>query len=287
VRGTLADLLSNGESGAAVTEAIRARVEVSCAYPADDLDSAVLTGGAAEFGEFDTYTVGGGNDRLATGLAEALGSSLHLSSPVRTVAWSDSHVQVQTRDRRMNADAALIAVPARVMDTISFQPALPSDKAAALRGVRYGQAAKLFVGLGSPAEPSATLSVPGRFWCYTQLGADGRPLPVVGAFAATTPALERLEIARGPARWLEALAQLRPDLELEPEGAFVSRWDNDPWALGAYSARSLSSPMDDAALARQVGPLAFAGEHTAGEWHGLMEGALRSGARAADEVMAA
>jgi len=33
-----------------------------------------------------------------------------------------------------------------------------------------------------------------------------------------------------------------------------------------------------------VGRLAFAGEHTAGHWHGLMEGALRSGERAAADV---
>jgi monoamine oxidase len=33
--------------------------------------------------------------------------------------------------------------------------------------------------------------------------------------------------------------------------------------------------------------LAFAGEHTAGEWHGLMEGALRSGIRAAQDVLQA
>ncbi|MFM7597140.1 MAG: FAD-dependent oxidoreductase [Actinomycetota bacterium] len=31
----------------------------------------------------------------------------------------------------------------------------------------------------------------------------------------------------------------------------------------------------------------MAGEHTAGDWAGLMEGALRSGIRAADEVHAA
>ena len=33
-----------------------------------------------------------------------------------------------------------------------------------------------------------------------------------------------------------------------------------------------------------MGPLHFAGEHTAGEWHALMEGALRSGYRAAAEL---
>jgi monoamine oxidase len=43
--------------------------------------------------------------------------------------------------------------------------------------------------------------------------------------------------------------------------------------------------MDDAALAAPVGPLLFAGEHTAGPWHSLMEGALRTGQRAARELL--
>jgi monoamine oxidase len=66
----------------------------------------------------------------------------------------------------------------------------------------------------------------------------------------------------------------------------LSTWHDDPWARGAYSARSRTSPLQTAELARPVGPLAFAGEHTAGEWHGLMEGALRSGIRAAEDVLA-
>lgn len=46
------------------------------------------------------------------------------------------------------------------------------------------------------------------------------------------------------------------------------------------TARSLSPPRDDD-LVKPIGPPFFAGEYTAGEWHGLMEGALRSGQRAA------
>jgi len=42
---------------------------------------------------------------------------------------------------------------------------------------------------------------------------------------------------------------------------------------------------DDDVLAAPVGRVHFAGEHTAGSWAGLMEGALRSGARAAGEVL--
>ncbi len=285
VAGTLADLLARAKEPAAVMEAIRARVEVSCAHPADDLDAGVLAGGAAEFGEFDTHTIHGGNDLLARRLAAPLSSALRLSSPVRAVAWSESGVQVEAGDATTSAHAAVIAVPPTVMDAISFRPALPEEKAAALRGVKLGQAAKLFVALRKPAEPSATLSVPERFWCYTQLGADGRPLPVVGAFAATPGALERLEVSRGPEPWLAALARLRPDLELDRSSALLTRWHDDPWALGAYSARSVAPPMDDEQLALPVGPLAFAGEHAAGAWHGLMEGALRSGTRAADELL--
>ena len=44
---------------------------------------------------------------------------------------------------------------------------------------------------------------------------------------------------------------------------------------------------DDQLIASPAGRVHFAGEHTAGAWAGLMEGALRSGARAADEVLAA
>ena len=60
----------------------------------------------------------------------------------------------------------------------------------------------------------------------------------------------------------------------------LSSWHDDPWVRGSYSARTLSSPLRDNDLVKPIGPLFFAGEHTAGEWHGLMEGALRSGHRA-------
>jgi monoamine oxidase len=108
-------------------------------------------------------------------------------------------------------------------------------------------------------------------------------MPVVSCFAGSAPALARLEVADGPGRWLESLAAVRPDLELEPERAVLKAWDDDPWIAAAYS---ISPPADLAtAVAEPTGPLAFAGEHTAGPYNGLMEGALRSGRRAAADVI--
>jgi len=164
---------------------------------------------------------------------------------------------------------------------IAFDPPIPRAKAA----VRYGQAAKLFVRLRAPSPPSEVLSVPERYWCYTQLGPDGDPAPFLAAFAGSPRALEALDVESGPERWLAALGRLRPDLELDFDTVMLSTWADDSWARGAYSARSATSPIDTEALRRPVGPLFFAGEHTAGAWHGLMEGALRSGARAAQELL--
>ena len=78
---------------------------------------------------------------------------------------------------------------------------------------------------------------------------------------------------------------LRPDLDYAQAPPLLSTWHDDPWARGAYSARTLSSPLPDEELAHSVGAVTFAGEHTAGRWHGLMEGALRSGRRAARELL--
>ncbi|HWD64092.1 MAG TPA: NAD(P)/FAD-dependent oxidoreductase [Solirubrobacteraceae bacterium] len=271
----------------ALSEAIIARIEVSSTYPAEDLDDAVLAESAGSFGQFDTWTLQGGNAQLATALTDSLGPAVRCGAAVQRVRWSDGSVAVEGSDGLSEtADALVLAVPASVTGLIEFDPPLPAFKARALEGVRYGAAAKLFVPLRSPAPPSAILSVPERYWSYTQLNAEGESLPVMVAFAGTPGALTALDVARGPERWLESLAALRDDLDLELDPAAVQMyaWAEDPWVLGSYSAPSISSPMDTPALSAPVGPIAFAGEHTAGAWHGLMEGALRSGLRAAAEL---
>jgi monoamine oxidase len=271
----------------AVSEAIIARVEISCTYPAEDLDDAVLAESAGSFGQFDSWTLAGGNARLASVLAEGLGAAVRCGVAVRRVRWSDASVDVEGTSVSETADALVLAVPASVTGAIEFDPPLPGAKLRALGAVRYGAAAKLFVPLRSPAPPSAVLSVPERYWCYTQLGADGQPLPVLGVFAGTPAALAALEVDRGPERWLRSVGALRPDLDLDldPAEVVMYTWADDPWVRGSYSAPSISSPLDTAGLTARVGPIVFAGEHTAGAWHGLMEGALRSGLRAASELV--
>jgi monoamine oxidase len=65
----------------------------------------------------------------------------------------------------------------------------------------------------------------------------------------------------------------------------VTTWSDDPWSREAYTALTIDvAEGDDELLVAPVGALHFAGEHTAGAWAGLMEGALRSGERVAAEL---
>jgi monoamine oxidase len=284
--GTVVDALASIPMAEGARDAIRARIEVSTAYPADDQDADVLHESGTTVGAFATHSIAGGNQRIAVELAARLGERVHLGRPVTRVARSDEGVRVTAGGAEVEGDAAVVAVPASVIDRIAFDPPLPEATARAFAGVRYGEAAKLFLPLARPAPPSATLCVRDRFWTFTQHAPDGGPLPVAASFAGSPLALERLAVREGTARWIDAVVDIRPDLAIRPADAVLSTWSDDPWIRGAYSARSCTSEMDDVALATPVGRLHFAGEHTAGVWHALMEGALRSGLRAAGEVLA-
>ncbi len=274
-------LIDRLEIPPAVRDALAARTEVSAASPADTVGAAALAM-VAHIDDFPAPSVAGGNQRIALELAARLDGAVRLSEPARSIAWSEGSVTVRTDSGEVEADACVVAAPASVLGGISFEPALPESLAAALGAVSYGHAAKLFVPLRRPAPPSAVLSVPGRYWNWTANGADGEVQPVACCFAGSPRALEALGVADGPAAWAASLAELRPDLDLDAGRAMLSTWDDDPWIQAAYSVwvdEDVSS-----VLAARHGPLAFAGEHTAGAWHGLMEGALRSGMRAAGQL---
>ena len=206
---------------------------------------------------------------------------------MRRVRWSQDAVSIATDDAEIEADAVVVAIPTAPLAEIEFDPPLEGATAEALRAVTYGQNSKLFVRLRSPAPPSAIMSVAGHFWTYTQLGADARPAPFVTAYTGTMAAIEDLggsEGSRaGSPRWSRFARTSSWSLRRR-----CSRAGTTTRGCGAPT-RLAPSPRHCATTiwSKPIGPLFFAGEHTAGEWHGLMEGALRSGRRAAEQVLTA
>lgn len=72
----------------------------------------------------------------------------------------------------------------------------------------------------------------------------------------------------------------------KPIHAVVTRWGSDKFARGSYSSAGPSMKPDDYdTMARPIGNLIFAGEHTTGTHPATVHGAYLSGLRAASEVM--
>ncbi|HET8969647.1 MAG TPA: NAD(P)/FAD-dependent oxidoreductase [Candidatus Nanopelagicales bacterium] len=282
---SVADLLDRLPLRPGVVDALRARIEISTAWSADDLDPRVVDH-VADTAAAPSHRVAGGNQQLAEAMAAGLGDAVRLARPVTHVGWTPAGAEVRCGAEVLRVDAVVLAVPLPVLRALPVEPALPAPWRLVLDRAVFGQAAKLHVPLLRPAASSAVMSVGSRFWCWTATGAGGAVDPVLHCFAGSPGALRSLAVEHGPQRWLAEVAALRPDLELDLAAARLSTWADDPWALGAYLADGVGSdPARDLALTRPTGPLVLAGEHTAGEWSGLMEGALRSGLRAGGQVV--
>jgi monoamine oxidase len=279
---SVASALDSVELAASACHAIEARIEMGHGCDLEQLDAGHALAAGVEFADVPVFGVRGGNGRLIDVLAGRLGDRVERSAPVHWVRWSPDRVEVATPVRCTTAAALVVAAPASALASIRFDPPIPQLQPDEAHRVTYGVAAKLFVALDRPAPPSAVMSVPGRFWTYTQLDAHGDPDAFVGSFAGGTRALERLEVGSGSDRWLSEIEALRPDLRLDPAKHLLTVWPNDCWVAGHNSVRTVSSEPWN--LSTPIGPIAFAGEHTGGEFEALIEGAVRSGLRAADQI---
>ena len=284
---SLAGVVAGWEGSPALT-AYLSRVEVTNGVGAGVLAASAVSDVTAGFGGRPSWRVAGGNQRVAQELAARLGASVvRRSSPVRSIEQDHAGVRVLTDDGEAAGDAAIVAVPLAVLRGLPFSPPLPQAHRRAWRRAGLACNAKLHVPLTRAAAPSAVQSVPGRFWTWTAADASGQVQPVVHAFGGTEEGLAALAVADGPQAWASRVAALRGELALDAGRALLTTWNDDPWAGESYSALTTTvAEGDDEILATPAGRVHFAGEHTAGDWAGLMEGALRSGERAAREVLA-
>ena len=280
--GSVVDFVRSVGLRPELAEVVVARIEVSCAQQAELLGPQVLRH-AASMEPLPSSRIVGGNQQIALRLAAGLGDRVRVRTPVRAIDWSDGRVRIAVDDGVVIADRVIVTVPLPVLRDLPMEPALPAWKHRVWASAVVGMAAKLHVGLASPVATSAVLSVPDRFWSWTARDGSGAVQPVVPSFAGSPDALDRLHLGGGPWHWLRRLAETRPDLSLDAARVLLTTWTDDPWTRCGYLAEGVAHNEE---MVRPIGPIHFAGEHTAGEWAGLMEGALRSGRRAAAEVLA-
>ena len=223
-----------------------------------------------------------GNQALSTAMARVLGERLLLESPVRELHAGTASVTVRTGGER-GYDRVVLALPLPL--ALGLLPMLRERRSS--DRLFFGTACKLHVPLAEPAVPTAVQGLEAAFWTWTASDAAGGPATFASSFAGGARATEVLGIARGPAHWRASVQALRPELDLSGE-AILTDWGAEGFTAGSYACHPPGwGARDDRDVAAPAGRVHLAGEHTAAEFCGTMEGALRSGARAAAEVLAA
>jgi len=212
-------------------------------------------------------------------------SDVRLGVRAATVRKDAGGVEVETdTGETIRAEATVVAVPIRLVTELAFDPPLESEQRMAFEGLPMGVASKLAIQLEGEPTRCAIQCADLPFWFWVADGARGTRRAVT-SFAGSEIPQGPLETATGdPAEWVRRIVELAP--ELRPSGTAVMKvWADDPLARGAYSAWDGPSLGRRHLFERMHGAVAFAGEHTAGEHSGTMEGALRSGRRGAAQVL--
>ena len=89
--------------------------------------------------------------------------------------------------------------------------------------------------------------------------------------------------------WLDELAKRLGPKARSPRAVLEVDWTAEPWSLGGMIGHLPTGILSayGEALRQPVGRIHWSGAERATEMHGLIDGAIRSGERAADEVLAA
>jgi monoamine oxidase len=222
----------------------------------------------------------------------AAGGELFPSTPVRSVTWQPGRVEVAA-DRVFSASAAIITLPLGVLQarTVAFQPQ-PAEILAAADRLVMGPAARVVYEFDRRLWPEGLsfILAPGTLpptWWTTQPKPSFMLTGWIGGRKAS-----QLDIAELPDTGVASLAGIlgcsTEQLHKHLIGWRQHDWLADPHSLGAYTyaPRGAIHASDELSIPLE-GTLFFAGEHTdtTGHW-GTVHGALRSGYRAAKQLLA-
>jgi monoamine oxidase len=246
----------------------------------------------------------GGYTALLAPLLHDVSDRIRYGEPVRRIRWERGHVAVETHDGTLEARAAIVTLSAGVLQSgdIEIDP-MPRPFVRALAGIAMGSVARvtlLFdrrfweedIVRGVPADASLTdLSFlhtprsPFNIW-WTQY-----PLrtPVLVGWSGGPPAAALSRegaVAQALPELAKQLGVARARFESMLVATFHHDWDADPFSRGAYSYAVVGGATASQRLARPIGDTLFmAGEATAGDDSGTVEGALKSGYRAARLIL--
>ena len=232
----------------------------------------------------------GGSPVLAQAFVKQL-KTIKTSSPVTAISQDKDGVTVKVGSVGYQADYVVLAVPLRALAKIQMTPGLDNLHLAAIKGTNYGWRDQLMLKFKTPVwESRARMS--GEIYSNTGLGMLWiEPALKGGANVVINLSGDnaRLLQAFGDKQMVDQVLIRLHAFYPQARGAFtgyeVRRYSTDAGTGGSYLAFGPGQISKYWRLwERPMQRIAFAGEHTDALYPGTLEGALRSGQRAANQV---
>jgi monoamine oxidase len=237
----------------------------------------------------------GGSQTIALKIARQLGNRVVLRAPVRRISQGRARVTVHCDRLTVSAKRVIVAVPPTLAGRIDYEPILPFERDQLTQ--RYGQ--------GTLTKVGAVYDTP--FWRGAGLNGfsvttggpvtatfddsppDGSPGVVFGfvggdnarSYNAMSPGSRRAAV-------LDQFVSFFGAQAAKPRAFFETTWAGQEWTRGC----PVGIPSQGTLLAygprirQPVGRIHWAGTETSDYWNGYMDGAVRSGERAAAEALA-
>lgn len=235
----------------------------------------------------------GGSQVIAFRMAADLKGRIVLRSPVRRIEQHGAGVTVVSDKLTVKAKRVIVAIPPTLAGRIEYAPGLPFQRDQLTQ--RWGMGALTKVAAiydtpfwredgynGTGLDPGALVTA--TFDDSPPSGSPGIVFGFVGGDKCREYAL--LGKAERRQKVLEQFARYWGAKALQPTAFFETTWATEHWTrgcpVGIPAVGSLLSYGDR--LRQPVGRIHWAGTETSTFWNGYMDGAVRSGERAATEV---
>lgn len=242
----------------------------------------------------------GGSVVVAERLADELrdqGVDVRLGAPVRAIEQSSDGIVVRHDGAEVRADRAIVAVPPALAGRIAWSPVLPPRRDQLLQKMPMGSVIKCLVRYDRPfwredglCGQAAALDSAVTITFDNSPPDEGAP-GVLVAFLEGDHARRASELTPEERETLvvDALARFFGPRARRHTGYAELDWAAEEWTRGCYGAHlapGVWTSFGDL-LREPWGRVHWAGTETAAVWNGYMDGAVRSGERAATEILAA
>jgi len=238
----------------------------------------------------------GGMQTILDAIAARLGDAVRLAAPVREIRQDAAGVDVVSDRATVHASRAIVAIPPVLASHVRWTPRLPTDRMFLLDRLPAGWAWKLALVYDeafwrSDGLSGQTLAMESPFVVTIDACGATAPPGILNTFVVGPDArhLARLSPAERRRTVVDEMAARFGPKATRVRDYVEQEWASEEWTRGCFMSHYAPGVMTQFGhLVREpVGRVHFAGTETSAVMNGFIDGAVRSGERAAAEVVAA